>query len=88
MAQKIKCPHPGVMFKAKYLTQRGDVKEFAASTKISRQYWGEVFRGEKRVTGKLAIYMADISKESAEHWARLQADYDVEIARRRKNYRR
>ena len=88
MAQKIKHPHPGAMFKAKYLTQRGDIKEFAASTKISRQYWGEVFRGEKRVTGKLAICMSDISKESAEHWARLQADHDVAMARRRKSYRR
>ncbi len=63
--------HPGVIFRRKYLKQRGDLLQFATGTKISRQYWGDVFRGEKRVTAKLACHMANTSIESAEHWASL-----------------
>ena len=80
--------HPGVIFKRRYIKQRGDLKAFAASSQISRQYWGDVFRGEKRVTAKLACHMDNTSIESAELWASLQAEYDVAMARRRKNYRR
>jgi len=80
--------HPGVIFKRRYIKQRGDLKAFAASSKISRQYLCDVFRGEKRVTAKIACCMANTSIEPAEHWASLQAEYDVAMARRRKNYRR
>ncbi len=83
---KYKNAHPGVIFKKDHIAGRcdGDTKksrlcDFAEKTKISRQYWGDVFRGEKRVTPRMAIHMAKLSGHNAIHWLTLQAEYDIMI---------
>ena len=94
---KLNNAHPGVIFKREYVrgrrepanrTKQYQLYELANKTGISRQYWGDVFAGRKRVTAKLALLMATVSKENATHWAILQAEYDIMRAQKNKKYRR
>lgn len=92
---KTKPKHPGIEFKKLFIAGRRDTSkgkiqlcDLALKSGISRQYWGEVLRGEKRVTAKLALHMERESGEPAILWAQMQAVYDVWAARQRKNYRR
>lgn len=88
MINNKKPPHPGVLFKRDFLVGEMTLQGFADTTKFSRQYWGDVLNGRKRVTAILAIDMEKVSGVRAEDWAMTQARYDVWAARKIGKYRR
>lgn len=88
MIDNKKPKHPGILFKQDYIKGQMTLQSFADTTKYSRQYWGEVFMGRKRVTAPLAIDMQKVSGVAAEDWAMMQARYDVWAARKIGKYRR
>lgn len=76
--------HPGTFLKEGILPgfDRSKV-EIAAALGIERRGLYKLLNGEQAVTPDMALRLAKLFGTSAETWLRLQATYDLKIARER-----
>jgi len=75
--------HPGEILQKKFLDPLG-ISQNALAKHIGVPHpviW-EICHGRRGISGRMAIALGRALGTSAEYWARLQADYDVDRARR------
>ena len=76
-------PHPGEILQEKFLDSLG-ISQNALAMHIGVPHpmiW-EICHGRRGISGRTAIALGSALGTSAEYWARLQADYDVDRVRR------
>jgi len=76
-------PHPGEILQEEFLDSLG-ISQNALAKHIGVPHpmiW-EICHGRRGISGRTAIALGSALDTSAEYWARLQADYDVDRARR------
>jgi addiction module HigA family antidote len=90
MAKKVREPknpfHPGEILLEEFL-QPMEMTQTAFAEKVgwTRARLNELIRGKRGVTADAALDLAKALRTSAKLWMNLQATYDLDQARRRRN---
>lgn len=78
-------PHPGETIRYDILEPLGmSVNQLAKALKITAARLNEIVRGERGITADTALRLARWLGGDAGFWMRLQADFDLRIARQTK----
>lgn len=81
-------PHPGEILKHDVLPELGmTVTQAAAHLGVSRVALSRVLNGRAAISADLALRLADWLPPSAESWLRMQANYDLWQAGRKRRPR-
>ncbi len=76
-------PHPGMGLKADLDELGLTVAEAAAGLGVTRQQLYNVIRGKSAITPEMALRLEKAIGSSADHWLRLQLNYDLAQLRAR-----
>jgi antitoxin HigA-1 len=75
--------HPGEVLRELYLEPLGlNVTTAAAALGVTRSTLSELVKGRSRLTPVMALRLERAFASSAEHWLRMQQNYDLWHARR------
>ncbi len=76
--------HPGVVLNEVFLSELGlNQSQFAEKCKCSHRKINEIINGKRAVSPDFAIVLEKVLGTSAEMWVRVQAEYDLWVARQR-----
>lgn len=82
---KLNLPHPGTTIREQVIEPLGlSISEAAAKLGMSRTAFSRVLNGKAGISADLAIRLEMAGISTARFWMALQADYDLEIAKQRK----
>jgi len=82
MPRKIAPVHPGEVLREDVLRPLGmSVNKLALSLGVPAQRMGEVVNGRRAITPDTALRLARFLRTTPEFWIRLQARYELEVAR-------
>jgi len=75
--------HPGDILKEEFLAPLGiSVYALAAALRVPRTRLNDIVLGRRSVTAETALRLAKYFGTSADFWMGLQAQYDLDVARR------
>lgn len=74
--------HPGEMLKAELQARGLSQRKFAALVGISHTILNEILNGKRQITTEYALKIEAATGINARIWIGLQADYNLETARR------
>jgi addiction module HigA family antidote len=75
--------HPGEILKEEFLEPLGmSVYALAAALQVPRTRLNDIVLGRRSVTAETALRLAKYFGTSADFWMGLQAQYDLDVARR------
>ena len=75
--------HPGQVLDEIYMTEmKLNQTALAAKCKCSPRKINEIVNGKRGISPEFAIVLEKVLGTSAEMWVRMQADYDLWVARR------
>ena len=82
MVKNPKPMHPGVVLSEVYLKEMGlNQSQFAEKCRCSPRKINEIVNGKRAVSPQFAIDLERVLGTSAEMWVRMQAEYDLWVAR-------
>ncbi len=82
MSKKIAPVHPGEVLREDVLNPLGlSVNKLALSLRVPAQRMGEIVNGRRAVTPDTALRLARFLGTTPEFWLRLQARYELEVAK-------
>ena len=77
-------PHPGEIIRADYIKPLGlTVTAAAAGLQVTRKTLSDLLNGHSGVSPEMAIRLEKASWTTADHWLRMQMQYDLWHARQR-----
>lgn len=83
MIKNPKPMHPGQVLKEVYMTEMGlNQSSLAEKCKCSPRKINEIVNRKRAVSPEFALILEDVLGTSAEMWVRMQADYDLWLARK------
>lgn len=83
MIKNLKPMHPGVVLNEIYMTEMGlNQTQLAEKCKCSHRKINEIINGKRSISPEFAIVLERVLGTTAEMWVRIQADYDLWIARK------
>lgn len=71
--------HPGFILGMELNERSFTQKNFAAKIGIQKSHLSEIIRGKRNISERLAEKLEDVLSIPAEHWIRLQAEYDYKV---------
>ena len=75
--------HPGKVLAAVYLSEmKMSQSALASKCGCAARKINEIVNGKRGITPEFAIVLENVLGTSAEMWVRMQADYDLWVARR------
>jgi addiction module HigA family antidote len=78
--------HPGVVLQSEYLTPRGmSQSELARRAKTTAAKINEIVNGKRGVSAAFALALEEVLGTPASLWLSLQAEYELDQARRRRS---
>ena len=84
MIKNPKPMHPGVVLNEVYMNEMGlNQSQLAAKCGCSPRKINEIVNGKRSVSPEFAIVLEKVLGTTAEMWVRIQAEYDLWIARRK-----
>jgi len=84
MIRNLKPMHPGRVLSEVYMSEMGlNQSELARLCKCSPRKINEIVNGKRGVSASFAIVLESVLGTDAELWVRMQADYDLYIARQK-----
>lgn len=76
--------HPGQVLDEVYMKEMNlNQSQLAAKCKCSPRKINEIVNGKRSISAEFALVLEKVLGTSAEMWVRMQADYDLWIARKR-----
>lgn len=76
--------HPGIVLNEVYLKEIGlNQSQFAEKCRCSPRKINEIVNGKRSISADFAIVLEKVLGTTAEMWVRIQADYDLWVARSR-----
>lgn len=76
--------HPGQVLAEIYMEEMGlNQSDLARLCKCSPRKINEIVNGKRGISPSFALTLEKVLKTTAEMWVRMQADYDLWMARRR-----
>lgn len=76
--------HPGQVLSEVYMAEMGlNQTAFAEKCGCSPRKINEIINGKRGISSQFAIVLEDVLGTSAEMWVRMQADYDLWLARKK-----
>ncbi|MES2768718.1 MAG: HigA family addiction module antitoxin [Bdellovibrionota bacterium] len=84
MIKNPKPMHPGQVLNEVYLRELGfNQSEFALKCKCSPRKINEIVNGKRAISPEFALTLEKILGTTAEMWVRIQAEYDLWLARQK-----
>src|ERR1043166_737908 len=84
MVKKLTPIHPGEVLREMFLKpMRISAYRLAKGTSMPQTQVSEILRGKRSITAESALLIAAFFGTSAEVWIRMQAEYDLRMARRK-----
>lgn len=84
MIKNPKPMHPGVVLNEVYMKEMGlNQSQFAEKCKCSPRKINEIVNGKRSVSPEFALVLEDVLGTTAEMWVRIQAEYDLWVARKK-----
>ena len=84
MIKNSKPLHPGIVLNEIYMTEMGlNQSQLAVKCKCSPRKINEIVNGKRSISSQFAIELERVLGTSAEMWVRMQADYDLWVARKK-----
>ncbi len=84
MIKNSKPLHPGLVLNEIYMTEmKLNQSQLAARCKCSPRKINEIVNGKRAISPEFAIVLEKVLGTTAEMWVRMQADFDLWMARRR-----
>ena len=77
-------PHPGELVRESMVDVSWNVTETAARLDCERGTLSRLLNGRAGLSANMAIALEHIGWGTADHWLRMQAAYDLALARRRR----
>lgn len=75
--------HPGIVLNEVYLKELGlNQTQFAKRCKCSHRKINEIINGKRSVSPEFALVLERVLGTTAEMWVRIQAEYDLWLARK------
>ena len=82
MTKKIKPIHPGQVLNEVYLSELGlSQSQFAEKCKCSPRKINEIVNGKRAISPEFSLVLERVLGTTAEMWVRIQAEYDLWVAR-------
>jgi addiction module HigA family antidote len=76
--------HPGIVLSEIYLSEMGlNQSQFAVKCGCSPRKINEIVNGKRAISPEFALILEKVLGTSAEMWVRIQAEYDLWMARKR-----
>lgn len=76
--------HSGVVLSEVYMAEMGlNQSQLAAKCKCSPRKINEIVNGKRAISSQFALDLEKVLGTSAEMWVRMQADYDLWVARKK-----
>lgn len=83
MIKNPKPMHPGQVLKEIYMAEMGlNQSSLAEKCKCSPRKINEIVNRKRSISPQFALVLEDVLGASAEMWVRMQADYDLWVARK------
>lgn len=84
MIKNPKPMHPGVVLNEVYMSEMGlNQSQLAAKCKCSPRKINEIVNGKRSVSPEFALTLEKVLGTTAEMWVRIQAEYDLWVARKK-----
>lgn len=84
MIKNPKPMHPGVVLNEVYMAEMGlNQSQLAARCKCSPRKINEIVNGKRAVSPEFALILEEVLGTTAEMWVRIQAEYDLWLARQK-----
>lgn len=84
MIKNPKPMHPGVVLNEIYMTEMGlNQSQLAVMCECSPRKINEIVNGKRAVSPEFAIVLEGVLGTTAEMWVRMQAEYDLWVARQK-----
>jgi len=84
MIKNPKPMHPGLVLSEVYMAEMGlNQSQLAAKCKCSPRKINEIVNGKRAISSEFALDLEKVLGTSAEMWVRMQADYDLWVARKK-----
>lgn len=84
MIKNPKPMHPGLVLNEVYLKELGlNQSQFAADCGCSPRKINEIVNGKRSVSPEFALVLERVLGTTAEMWVRIQAEYDLWLARKK-----
>ncbi len=84
MIKNPKPMHPGVVLNEVYMAEMGlNQSQLAAKCKCSPRKINEIVNGKRAVSPEFALILEEVLGTTAEMWVRIQAEYDLWLARQK-----
>ena len=82
MIKNPKPMHPGQVLNEIYMTEMGlNQSQLAAKCRCSPRKINEIVNGKRSISPQFAIELEEVLGTTAEMWVRMQAEYDLWLAR-------
>ncbi len=84
MIKNPKSMHPGLVLSEVYMQEMGlNQSQLAKKCKCSPRKINEIVNGKRSISPDFAIILEDVLGTTAEMWVRIQAEYDLWVARKK-----
>jgi antitoxin HigA-1 len=84
MIKNPKPMHPGVLLREVYMKEMGlNQSQLAERCKCSPRKINEIVNGKRSISPDFALILEDVLGTTAEMWVRIQAEYDLWVARKK-----
>lgn len=84
MIKNSKPMHPGVVLSEVYMSEMGlNQSQLAAKMKCAPRKINEIVNGKRAISSEFAIELEKVLGTTADMWVRMQADYDLWVARQK-----
>jgi addiction module HigA family antidote len=84
MIKNPKPMHPGQVLSEVYMQEMGlNQSQLAEKCKCSPRKINEIVNGKRSISPDFAIILEDVLGTTAEMWVRIQAEYDLWVARKK-----
>ena len=76
--------HPGIVLNEVYLKEMGlNQSQFAEKCRCSPRKINEIVNGKRAISPDFALILENVLGTTADLWVRIQADYDLWLARQK-----
>ena len=83
MIKNPKPMHPGIVLNEVYMKEMGlNQSQLAEKCKCSPRKINEIVNGKRSISPDFALILEDVLGTTAEMWVRIQAEYDLWVARK------
>lgn len=78
--------HPGEVLRIELDSKGISQKEFAATLAMPAPVLNDILKGKRNITPDIAVLLESILSHDASYWLRLQAERDIEVAKKKEEF--